>query len=134
MSSAPVAAVAVVADDSALIALGRGNQLMSALVVAAHHQPGRFVYAPAMCVAAAASTRPELAAHVGGLLAIRVVDLGFSGAAAVGVLIAQGVGWRRAHAVASARPSAEWPMGLPVVTANPGAYTEHGLKTIPLIS
>jgi hypothetical protein len=76
--------------------------------------------------------RPQLGDHVGSLLAIHVVDLGFEAATAAGVLIAAGTDWQHAHAVAAARPNAEWPTGLPVVTAAPDAYTGHGLHVISL--
>jgi hypothetical protein len=121
-----------VVDDTALLALGSGSQLMSRLVVAAHGESDRYVYAPAMCVAAAVSGRPVLADHVGGLLAINVVDLDFVAASIVGRLIDHGADWRRAHAIATARPTAEWPTGLPVVTGAPGAYAGHSLRTIAL--
>ena len=130
MTSSPAPGLAVVVDDTALIALGAGNQVMSRLVARA--QPGRLVLAPAMCVAAAVSRRPRLGDHVGGLLAISIVDLGFAGANTVGSLVADGADWRRAHAVATARPSLEWPAGLPVVTADPDAYTGHRLQVIDL--
>jgi hypothetical protein len=114
------------------MALGAGNQLMSRLVVAAHRTPGRYVYAPAMCVAAAVAGRPRLGDHIGSLLAIQVVDLGFDAARTAGVLIADGADWRHAHAVAAARPSAVWPKGLPVVTAVPQEYARHMLEIISL--
>jgi hypothetical protein len=123
---------AVVIDDTALMALGAGNQLMSRLVVAAHGESGRYVFAPAMCVAAAVAGRPQLGDHIGSLLAIQVVDLGFDAARTAGVLIADGADWRHAHAVAAARPSAEWPKGLPVVTAVPQEYARHTLEIISL--
>jgi hypothetical protein len=123
---------AVVVDDTALVALGAGNQMMSRLVVAAHGAPGRYVYTPAMCLAAAVARRPRLGDHVGSLLAIHVVDLGFDGARAAGVLIAEGADWQHAHAVTAARPSPEWPTGLPVVTAAPDAYAGHDLEVISL--
>ena len=124
--------VGVVFDHTALLALGAGSQLASRLVVTAHGQAGRRVYAPAMCLAAAVSDRPALADHVGALPAIEVVDLGYAAASAVGQLIAEGFAWQDAQAVDAARPSAEWPAGLPVVTAMPENYHRHGIATVPL--
>jgi hypothetical protein len=122
----------VVFDHTALLALGSGNQLASRLVVAAHGQAGRHVYAPALCVAAAVAQRPALADHIGALPAIEVVDLAYAGARTVGALIAGGLDWQACHAVDAARPSAEWPRGLPVVTTLPDLYRPHGIASIPL--
>jgi hypothetical protein len=124
--------VAVVFDHTALLALGSGSRLASQLVVAAHGRAGRHVYAPAMCLAAAVAERPALADHVGALEAIEVVDLGYAAAGNVGRMIASGADWRDAQAVHTARPSAEWLAGLPVVTAQPEVYQPYRLKTIPL--
>jgi hypothetical protein len=127
-----VPGAAVVVDHTALLALGAGSQFMSRIVTAAHHRTDRFVLAPALCLAAAVAARPALADHLGGLPAIRVLDLGFSDASGVGQLLADGADWRHAHAVVSARPSPEWPDGLPVVTAEANAYAHHRVITIPV--
>jgi hypothetical protein len=121
-----------VLDDTALLALGSGSPLVSGLVVAAHAQPGRFVYAPAMCLAAAVARRPALADHVGALLAIEILDLGFTQASVCGAAIADGAGWQFAHAVAAAAPTGERPRGLPVVSTDPGRYAGHPVRVIPL--
>jgi len=124
--------VAVVFDHTALLALGSGSQLASQLVVAAHGQPGRHVYAPALCLVAAVAQRPALADHIGALPAIEVVDLGYAAASSVGRLVAGGLTWQDAQAIDTARPGAEWPRGLPVVTTFPDAYHLCGIATIPL--
>jgi hypothetical protein len=124
--------LAVVFDHTALLALGAGNQLVSRVVTQAHHLPGRYVYAPAMCLAAAAADRPGLADHVGMLPAVEVIELGYAAAAAVGRLISDGMDWRAAHAVDAARPSLDWPAGRPVVTDAPGTYAGLEVKTISL--
>jgi hypothetical protein len=123
---------AVVFDHTALLALGSGSQLASRLVVAAHGQAGRHVYAPALCLVAAVAQRPALADHIGALPSIEVVDLGYAAASSVGRLVAEGLGWQDAQAIDTARPGAEWPTGLPVVTALPDAYRHYGIATIPL--
>lgn len=122
----------VVFDHTALLALGSGSQLASRLVVAAHGQAGRHVYAPALCLAAAVAQRPGLADHLGSLPAIEVVDLGYAAASTVGRLIADGLDWQASQAVDAARPSAEWPHGLPVVTVLPDLYRPYGIDSIPL--
>ncbi len=125
---------AAVLDATALLALGAGNQSLSRMVFAAHHDPERHLFTPALCLAAATAERPALAEHLGGLSAIEILDLGFVGASAVGKLIAQGEGWQLAHAMASAEESLEWPEGLPVVTADSGPYEARGHQIIPVHS
>jgi hypothetical protein len=122
----------VVFDHTALLALGSGSQLASRLVVAAHGQAGRHVYAPALCLAAAVAQRPALADHLGALPAIEVVDLGYAAASSVGQLVAEGLAWQASQAVDAARPSAEWPRGIPVVTAVPEVYRPYGIAPIAL--
>jgi len=56
VSGPPLAAV--VFDHTALLTLGAGNRLLSGLVAQAHLQPGRYVYAPALCLTAAIAQRP----------------------------------------------------------------------------
>jgi hypothetical protein len=130
--SARLGPVAVLLDTTALLALGAGNKLLSRLVVAAHAQSKRFLYAPAMCLAAATAQRPTLAAHIGALPAIEVLDLGFVEASAVGAVIAEGASWQLAHALTTAGPSVEWPRGLPVLTTEAGPYEARGIRTIPV--
>lgn len=119
MSQPPL--VVVVFDHTALLALGAGNQLVSR-VSQAHLQHGWYMYAPAMCLAAAVAERPLLADHVGMLPAVEVVELGYAGAAAAGRLLADSVGWQDAQAIEVARPTVDWPDGRPVVTATPRVY------------
>ena len=123
---------AVVLDHTALLALGAGSRLVSWVVTKAHQEPGRYVYAPAMCLAAAVADRPALADHVGMLPAVEVIDLGYAAAAEVGRLIGGGLDWRAAHAVDASRPSLEWPAGRPVLTGVPSAYAGLGVRTISL--
>jgi hypothetical protein len=60
----------------------------------------------------------------------RFVDLGCADAVAVGDLIADGVDWRTAHAMVSARPTAEWPGGRVVITNRPEVYEGSGIRTV----
>jgi hypothetical protein len=124
--------VSVVFDHTALLTLGAGNRLLSGLIAQAHAQPGRYVYVPALCVVAAAAARPELANHLGVLPAVRIIELDYPAAADVGGFIASGVDWRSAHAIDASRPTADWPMGRPVVTTTPEVYTGWGVKTITI--
>ncbi|MEV0326222.1 hypothetical protein AB0H63_07175 [Micromonospora echinospora] len=122
----------VVFDHSALLTLGVGHPVLSALVVQAHREAGRHVFVPAVCLAAASSIRPALGEHVGALPVLEVVELGYAGTLSVGRLIEQGVDWQRAHAVTVARPDPEWPAGRPVVTESPKAYAGLGVVTIQI--
>lgn len=124
--------IGVVFDHTALLALGIGHRLLSGLIVAAHHTDSRRVYVPALCLTAAAAHRPELGEHIGALPAVEVVELGFAGALAAGVLVHKGVDWRIAHAVAAGRPDLEWPTGRPVLTATPELYDGLGVATIAI--
>jgi hypothetical protein len=94
----------VVFDHTALLTLGAGNRLLSGLVAQAHLQPGRYVYAPALCLTAAIAQRPGLVDHIGVLPVIQVIDLDYAASATVGSVIATGVDWRAAHAINAGRP------------------------------
>lgn len=120
----------VVLDHTALLALGSGHRLLSALVAEAHAAASRYVYVPAVCLVAAIASRPALADHVGMLPALRVVDLDYPAASAVGGFVAAGVDWRAAHAIDTARPSAEWPTGLPLMTLTPEPYAGWGIAVV----
>lgn len=123
---------AVVFDHTALLALGAGNRHLSRIVSPAHRRPGRRVYVPALCLAAATAARPALGEHVGALSVLEVVELGYADAVMVGRAVANGCDWRTAHALALGRPDLEWPGGRPVLTATPQAYADHGVTTIPV--
>lgn len=127
-----IASTSVVFDHTALLALGAGDRRLSGLVVAVHHDAGRYLYVPAMCLAAAAAARPALGEHVGALPAVQVVDLSYAAAVAVGRLVKQGVDWRAAHAVEVGRPDAEWLTGRPVLTQHPDVYARFGVEAIGL--
>jgi hypothetical protein len=122
--------VAVVFDHTALLALGAGSRMLSGLVSQAHLRPGRYIFAPALCLAAAIAQRPGLADHIGVLPAMQVIDLDYPGAAAVGGFIAAGMDWRAAQAIDAGRPTAEWPGGRPVITTTPEPYADWGIEII----
>ncbi|MGW2207102.1 hypothetical protein [Streptomyces sp. NPDC001774] len=126
------APVAVLFDDTALLALGAGNRLASLIVVQAQTDPARHAYVPALCLAAAEAARDGLAAHVGALPSIDVTELDCPGATAVGTLVRTGIDWRTAHAVHLAQPTADWPTGRPVLTTAPQLYAKTGIRTIKL--
>ncbi|MHC0432408.1 PIN domain-containing protein [Streptomyces sp. O3] len=124
---------AVVYDETALLALGSGNQLASQFMANTEHGPTRHVYVPALSLLGADSLRKGLAEHVGALPAAEIVELDFSGVAAVGALMRDGVEWRLGHAVHLSRPTPDWPDGRPVVTTTPELYADMPLvRTIRL--
>ncbi|AXK34810.1 hypothetical protein DVA86_21300 [Streptomyces armeniacus] len=59
---------------------------------------------------------------MGALPAVEIVHLDFAAVSTVSSLVREGHSWRIAHAVHLARPSLEWPDGLPVLTSEPDAY------------
>jgi hypothetical protein len=123
---------AAVIDSTALLALGSGNRAMSWIITAASRGEGLLVYAPALCISAAVAARRDLGEHIGSLLAIHVTELAFAEAEAVGALIATGMDWRHAHAVVAARPNAEWPTGLAIMTVAPEAYDGQGVRVMAI--
>lgn len=123
--------MAVVFDHTALVALGAGSRMLSGLVAQAHGRPGRYIFAPALCLTAAIAQRPGLADHIGALPAMQVIDLDYPASAAVGGFIAAGVDWRAAQAIDAGRPTAEWPSGRPVITTMPEPYSDWGVEIIP---
>ncbi len=66
-----------VLDHTALVALGAGHQRVSALVAAAHREHDRYVFAPALCLAAAIAQQSGLANHLGVLPVVEIVDLDY---------------------------------------------------------
>ncbi|GIJ29703.1 hypothetical protein Vqi01_48650 [Micromonospora qiuiae] len=120
-------------DHTALLLLGPGHRFLSGLVAApAHSQPHRHLYVPALCLADAVAERPEVGEHVLSLPAIEIVEVGFASALTIGRLVADGLPWQHAHAVATCRPDAEWPVGRPLVTAEPKRYETYGIAMVPL--
>jgi hypothetical protein len=103
-------------DHTALTALGRGSRQLSSFVSDSSPIEGRVVV-PAMCLVAAVRDRPDIADHVARLPRLECVKLGLLEAAAVGELVAKGVDWRIAHAVAIGGRTRDRPAGRPVVTA-----------------
>jgi hypothetical protein len=124
---------AVVLDHTALLLLGRGDRFLSGLVAGpARRVPGRYVYVPALCLAAAVAERPIIGEHALALPSLEIVPLGETDAISVGALITENVPWQYGHAVTTCRPDPEWPTGRPVLTSNPRPYERRGVDVIPL--
>ncbi|MGW7417223.1 hypothetical protein [Streptomyces sp. NPDC054863] len=125
--------VAVVYDETALLALGGGNRLASQFIANTEHGPTRHVYVPALCLASADGRRKGMAQHVGALPAVEIVELDFAGVATVGALLRDGVDWHLGHAIHLSRPTVDWPDGRPVLTAEPDLYADMPMvRTIRL--
>lgn len=120
--------IACLLDDSALLALGKGYPALSGFIVDA--AAGRAVLAvPALCMCAAEARRPGIAEHV-GMLPVDIEPLDLSMAIPVGPLIGGGVDWRIAQAVAAALPSAIYPDGRVVLSAETARYEGTGVQPV----
>ena len=116
----------LILDHTVLAAMGTHRQV-SAIVAGASYYIDQTVRVPAMCLAAAEAERSGLTRHVRYLPALQVVDLTTRDTGIVGALIALGVDWRNAHAVAVARE-----YSAPVVTLDAEGYESFGVETITL--
>ena len=120
--------IACLLDDSSVLALGKGYPALSGFVVDA--AAGRAALAvPALCLCAAEAQRPGVAEHL-GMLPIDIEPLELSMAIPAGQLIADGIDWRIAQAVAAARPSAIHPDGRVVLSVDTSRYQGTGVEPI----
>ncbi|MBA6441324.1 hypothetical protein [Streptomyces sp. GMR22] len=109
-----IEALHIVLDDTAMVAAGRGNVLLSRLIHRAHAEPGWFLYAPACALVEADRARPGTAEHIAALPSLTVLDLDLPAALAVARASA---GWAAAHTAYVAQPTPERPAGAVVATA-----------------
>ncbi|MEU4895538.1 hypothetical protein AB0B12_28800 [Streptomyces sp. NPDC044780] len=107
-------ALHIVLDDTAMVAAGRGNIVLSRLVHRAHAEPGWFLYAPACALVEADRARPGTAEHLAALPGLRILDLDLPAALA---LARDPAGWAIAHTSYAAQPTPERPDGARVATA-----------------
>lgn len=122
------AALHVVLDDTAMVAAGRGNLLVSRLIHRAHAEPGWYLYAPACALVEADRTRPGTAEHIAALPSITVVDLNLSAALAV----AHETTWAAAHARHTALPTPERPDGAVIATTEPSRWKDQPVRILDL--
>ncbi|WP_461010358.1 PIN domain-containing protein [Streptomyces capparidis] len=123
---------ALVFDDTAVEALGRGNRLACWIVERAFTFPGRRVLVPALCLLAADTRQRGLAEHVGALGVLTVVDLDYPAVVAAAALLSDGMEWRHAHAVHLARPTPDYPSGIPLATTRPALYRKARVPVVEL--
>ncbi|RFU85956.1 hypothetical protein DY218_14770 [Streptomyces triticagri] len=127
---------AIVLDDTAALALGGGNRMVSRFVVEAEKDPTLHVYIPVMCLAVAERERAGVAEHVGSLPSVDITEMGFDAAAAMGKRVRIEAGragaddWGGAHALHLGLPSVEWPRGRPILTREPGRYRGTGVRAV----
>ena len=110
--------VHVVLDETAILAAGYGNRLVSRLIHRAHTEHGWVLYAPSCALVEADRARPGLAEHLASLPGVIVADLNLPAALAV----AQSDTWAMAHAQYTAQPSPDRPDGALVATAAPNRW------------
>jgi hypothetical protein len=121
-------ALHVVLDDTAMVAAGRGNRLVSRLIHRAHAEPGWYLYAPACALVEADRARPGTAEHIAALPSITAVDLDLSAALAV----ARETTWATAHTRHAALPTPERPDGAVIATADPGQWKGQPVRILDL--
>ncbi|WP_432014088.1 hypothetical protein [Streptomyces cucumeris] len=106
-------AMHIVLDDTAMVAAGRGNILLSRLIHRAHAEADWFLYAPACALVEADRTRPGTAEHIAALPGLTVLDLDLPAALSVARDTER---WAIAHAAYVAQPNPERPDGARVAT------------------
>ncbi|MFI5533740.1 hypothetical protein ACIA8O_34915 [Kitasatospora sp. NPDC051853] len=115
----------LIADDTALLALGSGHRLMSGLAVT-----GGRLTVPVGCLIDADRQRDGIADHVGALSGITFEEVGLTAARPLAELMRDGLGLGTAHAVYAARPSLSWPAGRAVLTTSAGLYKGRGVRVV----
>jgi hypothetical protein len=127
----------VIFDDSALVAAGHGNVLVSALIARAHPDPflepapvrqSIRIYVAACALVAADRERPGTGNHVAGLPNLDVLSLDLP--AALDVMGA--VGWAVPHTCYAAQPSLELPDGAIVATTQPERWQGQPVRILDI--
>ncbi|MFJ8444028.1 PIN domain-containing protein [Kitasatospora griseola] len=118
----------IVLDDTAMVAVGRGNLLASRLIHRAHAEPGWHLYAPACALVEADRERPGTAEHLKALPGITLLALGLPAALA----LANDNTWAEAHTRYAAAPVPERPDGAVIATADPDRWRGQRVRVIDL--
>ncbi|MFF0535084.1 hypothetical protein ACWDF1_25540 [Streptomyces coelicoflavus] len=118
----------IVLDDTAMVAVGKGNVLASRLIHRAQAEAGWFPYAPACALVAADRIRPGTAEHLAALPGITVLELDLSAVLAV----ARETTWAPAHTRYAAEPTAERPNGAVIATTAPETWRGQSVRLIDL--
>ncbi|MBB4713676.1 hypothetical protein BJ965_003558 [Streptomyces luteogriseus] len=120
--------VHVFLDESAMVAAGRGNVLVSRLIHRAHAEPGWFLYATVCSLVEADRDRPGTAEHIAALPCITIVDLDLPAALAVG----RATTWSDAHTLYAAQPSPERPDGAVIATTRAHTWKGQPVRILDL--
>lgn len=120
--------VHIVLDETAMVAAGQGNVLVSRLIHRAHSETGWFLYAPSCALVEADRARPGTAEHLAALPAITILDLDLPAALAV----ARQDTWAAAHSQYAAQPTADRPEGAVVATTAPKRWVGEPVRVLDL--
>jgi hypothetical protein len=122
----------LILDDPTLLALGRGNQQSSRLIVLGREDPYVHLHVPTLCLLEADRKREGAGVHVGSLDMLHTVDLTFSSSLAVAALARGGVPLGIAHARIAAAPTPDRPEGAIVATVAPENYEGTETRVLDL--
>lgn len=118
----------IVLDETAMLAAGRGNVLVSRLIHRAHAEAGWFLYAPSCALVEADRARPGTAEHLAALPGLTILDLDLPAALAV----ARQETWAAAHSRYAAQPTPDRPDGAVVATTDPGRWKGEPVRVLDL--
>lgn len=116
----------VVLDETAMVAVGKGNLLASRLIHRSHTEAGWYLYAPVCALVEADRERPGTAEHLAALPGVTVVDLDLPGALTLG----RERTWAAAQCAVVGGPSPERPDGAFVATADPQRWTGQPVRIV----
>lgn len=119
----------VVMDETAMVAAGTGNLVMSRVIHRAHHQEGWHLYAPVCALVEADRARPGTAEHIAILPAVVMVDLGLPAALALG---GSETTWSQAHVRFAAQPTPDLPDGALIATTEPDRWKDMPVRILDL--
>lgn len=120
--------VHVVMDETAMVAAGAGNRLISKLIHRAHREEGWFLYAPACALVEADRIRPGLAEHIASMPAVVLLELNLPAVLALG----RETTWGQAHARFAAEPTPELPDGAVIATTDPSRWEGLPVRVLDL--
>lgn len=118
--------VHIILDDTAMVAGGLGNVLVSELIHQAHSEPGCYLYAPVCALVEADRSRPGTAEHLASMPSLIILDLDLAAALA----IAGDEAWAAAHSLYAAQPSPERPDGAFIATAEPKRWVDSPVRVL----
>ncbi|GAA0467003.1 hypothetical protein ACFQ2B_13195 [Streptomyces stramineus] len=118
----------VLLDETAMVAAGQGNFVVSRLIHRAHAEAGWYVYVTTCALVEADRARPGAAEHLVSMPGITVLDLDLPAALAV----ARDDSWAVAHTRYAAEPMPERPDGAFIATAAPKRWENHPVRLLDI--